>query len=63
MHLLFCSFLKLDAHKQGYTGPDGTGPCKACAVGTYKDIIGSAACKVCPEGTDTRKVLGATRCI
>jgi hypothetical protein len=33
----------------GYTGPRG-GPCVACAVGTYKNATGSAACTSCPAG-------------
>ena len=34
----------------GNTGPDRTGPCLACAVGTSKDVPGSAACTLCPPG-------------
>tara|TARA_Y100000389_G_scaffold153699_1_gene154015 strand:- start:3627 stop:6152 length:2526 start_codon:yes stop_codon:yes gene_type:complete len=30
----------------GYSGNDG-GPCTACAGGTYKDTVGSAACSAC----------------
>ena len=33
----------------GYTGPDGAA-CEACIAGTYKDVIGSASCSLCPEG-------------
>ena len=34
----------------GYTGPNGTGPCVECAVGTYKNALGSVACTSCPAG-------------
>jgi len=34
----------------GYTGPDRTGPCVACAVGTYKNVPGSVACSLCLPG-------------
>ena len=43
----------------GTTGPDG-GPCTACAVGTYKDATGDAACANC-SSTKT-SVLGGTSC-
>ena len=34
----------------GYTGPDG-GACEPCAAGSYKDVNGSQACALCPDGT------------
>ena len=43
---------------QGYTGPDG-GLCMACAVGTFKDSVGSAKCSNCSAGTFLA-VLGGT---
>ena len=34
----------------GFTGPDSTGPCVACDVGTFKNESGPAACALCPPG-------------
>jgi hypothetical protein len=45
----FCYAGKIDCVcNYGYTGPDG-GPCTECAVGTYKDTLGSTACVSCPD--------------
>jgi len=46
----------------GYTGPHG-GACEACAVGTYKEVNGSAACTLCVRGkysTETGQILEST---
>ena len=34
---------------KGYTGADGV-ECEACVAGTYKEVNGSAACTLCPQG-------------
>ena len=34
----------------GYTGPDRTGPCVACSVGSYKNVPGPAECSLCAPG-------------
>jgi len=39
----------------GYSGPDG-GPCQPCAAGRYKDVNGSDACALCPQGTFSTEV-------
>lgn len=48
----------------GYTGQD-TGPCTACAAGTYKDAIGSSECTSCPPATYSSTVgaNGAAYCL
>ena len=48
---------------QGYTGPIG-GPCGACAEGSYKDAVGSAACAICPENMQSALAsVSETACI
>ena len=39
----------------GHAGPDG-GPCEPCAAGSYKDVNGSQACALCPQGTYSQEV-------
>ena len=45
----------------GFTGPDRTGPCVACSVGTYKNVPGSDACSLCAPG-QYQDALATTSC-
>jgi len=45
---------------KGYTGPNG-GPCVPCNAGTFKSVIGTSACSLCPAGTKSNA--GAGECV
>lgn len=47
----------------GYTGFNGTN-CSACALGTYKDVMGPANCTACPENSvSARNATSADECL
>lgn len=46
----------------GYSGNDG-GPCTACAGGTYKETVGSAACSACDPNSYTPNLDANIMCV